>query len=98
MEVINNTENKQFEVLVDEDLASMVYRFKGKTMFFMHTKVPESARGKGVASLLIKTALEFAKSKKYKIAILCPFVSKYIKNNPEWYALYDEEYHRIPKH
>lgn len=94
MEVINNEKRKQFEVDLDGHKAELVYRFRRKTMFFMHTFVPEEIGGRGVASKLASTALNYAKDKGYKIAVLCPFVGAYVKRHPEWYALFDRAYHQ----
>ncbi|MGD1844125.1 MAG: GNAT family N-acetyltransferase [Salibacteraceae bacterium] len=98
IKVVNNRKNGQFEVPLGDEMAHLVYRMRKKTMFMMHTTVPESMGGKGIGSLLARTALEYAQSKRYKIAVLCPFVAAYVKKHPEWYDHYDTEYHRIPKH
>lgn len=94
MEVTNNTKLKQFEIEMDGHKAELVYRLRKKTLFLMHTYVPEELRGNGLASKLASTALEYAKEKDYKIAVLCPFVGAYVKKHPEWYALFDREYHQ----
>ncbi|MEM6376926.1 MAG: GNAT family N-acetyltransferase [Bacteroidota bacterium] len=98
MEVTNNTRMKQFEVRMDDHKAELVYRLRKKTLFLMHTYVPEELRGKGIATALATTALEYAKGKGYKIAVLCPFVGAYVKKQPEWYALFDREYHQNIPH
>lgn len=98
MEVTNNTRQHQFEVLVEDQQAELVYRLRGNTFFLLHTYVPEEINGRGIASLLAKTALEFARDQGHKIGVLCPFVAAYVERHPEWYALYDEEYHqKIPR-
>ncbi len=93
--VVQNKDQQQYEVEVNGDLATLQYRFRKRTMFFMHTKVPESAKGLGVASAMAKEGLEFAKRKGCKIAILCPFVSSYVKRHREWLELIDREYHQM---
>ncbi len=60
----------------------------------MHTNVPEPLKGNGYGSLLAKTGGEYAKSKGYKIAILCPFVSGYLKKHPEYKTMIDRQYHQ----
>lgn len=90
----NNTKNGQFEYRENDHLAFLTYREREKTMYFMLTKVPDELAGKGIASSLAKEALEYAKSRGFKIAVMCPFLSGYVKRHPEWYALYDTEYHK----
>ena len=94
MEVTNNTRQHQFEVRVDDHLAELVYRLRKNTLFLLHTFVPEELSGQGIASTMAKTALNYAKERGHKIAVLCPFVAAYIKKHPEWYTLYDTEYHQ----
>lgn len=89
----NNIKNGQFEYQHNDQLAYLTYRIRKNTMFFMHTKVPDELSGQGVASTLALTALNHAKDKGYLIAVMCPFVSRYVKKHPEWYELYDGEYH-----
>ncbi len=43
--------------------------------------------GKGVASKLIKTALDAAQEEHYQVVPLCPFVSAYIRRHPEYQDL-----------
>lgn len=65
IEITNNKQNGQFEYRTDEHLAYLAYRMRKKTMFFMHTKVPDELAGQGIASALASTALNYAKEKKY---------------------------------
>lgn len=94
MDIINNKTNGQFEYRTADYQALLTYRMRDKTMYLMHTKVPDELSGKGIASTLAKKALEFAKSNNYKIAVLCPFVTNYVKKHSEWYDLYDRDYHK----
>lgn len=94
MEVTNNTSLHQFEVMKDGEKAELVYRLRGNTLFLLHTWVPPALGGQGIASFLAKTALEYAETHGYKIGVMCPFVAAYVKRHPEWYRLYDTEYHQ----
>lgn len=60
----------------------------------MHTVVPESMRGSGVASALAAYAFRYAKEHKKAVMVYCPFVSTYIKRHPEVRQQLDKEYHR----
>jgi uncharacterized protein len=48
-----------------------------------HTEVPEPLRGRGVASLLAKTALDYARDNNLKVDVVCPVVADYIAKHPE---------------
>ena len=94
MKVEHLNKEKRFVVYEEDDSASLNYGLRGKTTFFMHTKVPEKLEGKGIGTALVEHALAYAKTKGYKIAVLCPFNSRYERKHPEWYAYYDREYHQ----
>ncbi len=52
-----------------------------------HTEVPETLRGRGLASVLAKTALEYARDNKLKVDVVCPSVANYLAKNPEFQGL-----------
>jgi len=85
--VINNLENQQFQAKVHEELAYLEYRWLKEDLALMHTYVPESLEGKGLASALAKFALEYAMEKKLQVIVYCPFVATYLKRHPEYNIL-----------
>lgn len=82
--VINNLENQQFQAIVQEERAYLEYRWLKEDLALMHTYVPESLEGKGLASALAKFALEYAKEKNLQVIVYCPFVATYLKRHPEY--------------
>jgi len=52
-----------------------------------HTEVPQALRGRGIAGMLAKTALEYARDNKLKVDVVCPLVANYVSKNPEFQAL-----------
>ena len=82
--VINNVENQQFQAKVHEELAYLEYRWLKKDLALMHTFVPESLEGRGLASALAKFSLEYAKEKNLQVIVYCPFVATYLKRHPEY--------------
>ena len=93
MVIVNNKKNGQFEFRTETHLAYVTYRVRKKIMYFMHTTVPDKLSGKGIASTIALEALEYAKSNNFKIVVLCPFISDYVKKHPEWHELFDGEHH-----
>ena len=92
--IINNEKNSRFETEIDGEFAYVEYRFYKGDIALMHTFVPESAKGKGIASALAKFALEYVKEKKLKLMVYCPVISKYIKHHPEYEPLIDKQYRK----
>ena len=91
--VVNNEEKMQFEIQQGTDTAFLQYRFYKKNMALMHTLVPESMKGAGVASALAAFAFKYAKEHKKPVMVYCPFVAAYVKRHPEVKEQLDKEYH-----
>ena len=82
--VVNNKEAQRFETEVNGDLAVAEYQLSGDKIIFTHTGVPRSIGGQGVASKLIKTALDYARENHLQVVALCSFVSVYMRRHPEY--------------
>ena len=91
--VINNEKHSRFETQVNGEFAYLDYRFYKGDMALMHTFVPESARGRGIAAALAKFALEYVKEHKLRLMVFCPYVQKYLKEHTEYLPLVDKKYH-----
>lgn len=92
LSVVNNKQNLQFEIDTGEEKAHLEYRWNKGNLALMHTFVPEKVEGKGIAGLLAKAALEYAKNEGVKIIVYCPFVGSYLKRHPEYQILIDKNY------
>jgi predicted GNAT family acetyltransferase len=88
----NNEANQQFEVEVDGELAYLSYRFHKGEIALMHTEVPKSLGGKGIASALAEHAMEFAREHKMPVMVYCPFVAAWLKRHPGYQGLVDAKY------
>jgi predicted GNAT family acetyltransferase len=77
----------RFQTRVDGKLAYTEYSMDGRTLTFTHTQVPKELEGRGLASKIVKFALDEARSKKFKVVAQCPYVSSYIQRNPEYQDL-----------
>jgi len=93
-QVINNEKEQQFEIELDGEKAFLVYRFYKKDIAFMHTTVPQSMEGKGIASTLAIAAFNYAKEHEKPVMVYCPFVSKFITKHTEYKQQLDKEYHK----
>ena len=91
--IINNEQQMRFEIHEGGEIAILEYRFYKKDIALMHTLVPKSMEGKGVASALAAYAFNYAKERKKPVMVYCPFVSVYIKRHPEVGEQLDKEFH-----
>ncbi len=86
-QIANNKTNGQFESIVNGHKATLRYRVKEVTLFYMHTLVPKEIEGRGISSDLTKFALNYARANNFKIVVYCPFVILYVKKHIEYLNL-----------
>lgn len=85
MEFLINQEKKRFELEAEGHIAFIDYIInRDNIMFLTHTEVPKELAGKGIGKELVKKTLEYLQDNDHKLAPICPFVSAYVKKNPEW--------------
>ena len=87
LKIIHNPDLNRFEASLPEGTAELVYMKVGDTLIFHHTEVPEALEGRGIASTLAKTGLEYVKENNISAAALCPFVKAYVQRHPEYQSL-----------
>ncbi|MHC2990616.1 hypothetical protein OB13_03100 [Pontibacter sp. HJ8] len=86
--ITHNKEDQQFTANLGDDEAELAYATPSPDVLdFTHTYVPESARGKGIASKLIEKGLCYAEDNGLLVIASCPVVKKYIDNNPDYQKL-----------
>ena len=90
--IIHNKQNMRFEILIDDQKAFLEDRMKGNDIAFMHTEVPESLSGKGIASVLAVYAFKYAKENNLPVIVYCPFVKTFLKRHPEYNVQLDHEF------
>ncbi len=80
----DNTALSRFELDAGGVTAFMKYRLNGGVLTLDHTETPVEARGRGIASRLVKAVLDEARRRGLKIVPRCPFVSAYLTKHPEF--------------
>ena len=90
-EVIDNKNQKRFEIHIDDQVAFEEYDFFTTStgeegIEYKHTFVPESLSGQGIAGYLVKTILDNAAAKNLRVKPTCPYVKSYIDKHPEYQA------------
>jgi uncharacterized protein len=92
LHMVNNPGAHRWEAHLDQQVAVVDYRRRGETIFFLHTEVPHALEGQGVASQLVKTALEDARKEHLAVVPFCPFVAGYIRRHPAYQDLVPPDY------
>ena len=86
-EVVNNKAHHRYELTVDGHLAATYYAISDGVITFIHTEVPPELGGKGVASRLIRGALDQVRADGLKVIPQCPFVKAFIEKNASYQDL-----------
>ena len=87
--VRDNRALSRFELDVEGGLAFANYRRTPSTVIITHTETPRALRGRGVASELVKGALQLIRADGLKVVAGCGFVVDYLRKHPEFTDLTD---------
>jgi len=79
----DNAKTHRFELDVDGRIAFLQYQRKGRDLVLLHTEVPPQLRGRGLAGVLAKAALDAAARDHLHVVVVCPFVEAFLKKHPE---------------
>jgi predicted GNAT family acetyltransferase len=74
----------RFEIERDGQVAFLEYSMTDKVLGLLHTEVPTTLRGLGLASSLAETALQYARKNNLKVDVICPSVLEYIAKHPKY--------------
>ncbi|AEE47722.1 GNAT family N-acetyltransferase [Cellulomonas fimi] len=70
-----------------ELLGFAVYDGVGRTVVFTHTEVDPRHEGRGVASTLVRGALDSVRAQGRDVVALCPYVRAWIARHPDYQDL-----------
>jgi len=82
--VRDNKAQNRFELDVEGAVAFANYRITPAAVIITHTETPRALRGRGIASELVKGALELIRADGGKVVAGCGFVVDYLRKNPEF--------------
>jgi predicted GNAT family acetyltransferase len=87
--VVNNVAGHRYEAWLGEVLAGFSqYRLDDDVITFIHTQVADAFEGKGVASTLIRAALDDVRAEgSRRVRPLCPFVRAFIQRHEDYQDL-----------
>jgi uncharacterized protein len=81
--VRDNKAQSRFELDVEGRIAFANYRLTPQAVIITHTETPPALRGRGIASELIKGALELIRADGRKVIAGCGFVVDYLRDHPQ---------------
>ncbi|HEX7136982.1 MAG TPA: GNAT family N-acetyltransferase, partial [Vicinamibacterales bacterium] len=80
--VIDSREARRFELIVDGQTAFLNYERTPESLVLVHTEVPLSLRGRHLADVLAKAAIDRALADGLQVIAVCPFVQAYLRKHP----------------
>ena len=82
---VKNELMQRYELHLEGKVAVLAYEPRGDGIVaFTHTFVPPELRGKNVAAILTKFALEDVRSQGQKVVPQCSYVATYMERNKEY--------------
>jgi len=88
--VENSEAAHRFEIRFPDGPAFLKYHYDAAGRLSLdHTEVPPERQHHGLAGVLAKAALDFARDRKLKVFPRCPYVIAYLASHPELEPLVD---------
>jgi predicted GNAT family acetyltransferase len=83
LQVQHQHDKQQFSIDLATEQALLQYQLDEaqQQINFYRTYVPASARGQGLAKLLVEAGLNWAKTQQYQISSSCSYVQGYLKHD-----------------
>ncbi|CAN1176183.1 Acetyltransferase At1g77540 [Linum perenne] len=93
--IVHNKKSGKFETEDKEAYLQYVMREGGRVMDIVHTFVPSSKRGLGMASHLCSAAFSHAGSNSISVIPTCSYVSDtFLDRNPSWKSIVHSADHK----
>lgn len=86
--VTANDAARRYEITVDGAAAGFTqYRLHGDVATFLHTEIDRAFEGHGLASQLIRQALDDVRTRGWRVVAICPFVKAFIEKHADYQDL-----------
>ena len=87
--ITHHPERHRFEIQENGITAYVEYRPYTRGLNLIHTIVPPALQGQGIAALLVKAAMNYAREHQLKVIPSCPYIPVYLERHPEDKELVD---------
>jgi predicted GNAT family acetyltransferase len=89
--VEHHPSRRRFEINSGGRMAFLSYEREAGRMIIEHTFVPEALRGRGIAGLLVRAALEEVRHAGLQVVSRCSYAAAFIRRTPEFADLVTPE-------
>lgn len=89
MDLVHEEDSDRFVLVEGDDfLGEVIYEKTDSVMLLLSAVVPAEKRGQGYGKILVRKTLEHLRdSDSVRIQPVCPFIAKFMMQNPEFQAL-----------
>jgi uncharacterized protein len=77
----------RFVARLDGTEAVLLYERHGDVLDIQSTYTPPEQRGRNVAALLTRAALDYARGEGLRVVPTCSYTRRYLERHPEWAPL-----------
>ena len=81
MEIEHDLQESVFRATVDGKIAYVSYRIANGALIVEHTIVPRPIEGRGIASVLVKAAYDYALTQELAT---CSYAARWLERHPEY--------------
>ena len=75
---------ERFATRVDGHEAELDYRRRDDLLIITHTGVPQAIGGRGIASALVKAAMDYARAEGLRVRPACSYAEAWLRRHPEY--------------
>lgn len=85
-EILHDPQRHRYSAVLPEhgEVGYLTYESVGLVATFTHTVVDPAFGGRGIAGLLAKAALDFARSQGWSVVPQCSYIATYVERHPEY--------------
>ena len=85
--VADAPERERFEALLQDGtlVGAAYYTMREDAVVFTHTEVPEEYEGQGIATRLVRSALDSVRARHLRVVALCPYVRAFLRRHEDEY-------------
>ena len=91
LEITHNEADHTFDVWIDGYRSKLDYIQDGKNFVITHVGVYPELRGQGIAGKIVEAGLQYAKQNSLRVIPMCSYAAAYIRRNPQYAELTDQE-------
>lgn len=92
MTITHDTTSHRFAVTVDGETAHVAYALHDGALDIRHTIVPEAIGGRGIASMLVRAAYDYALQQGLTPVATCSYAMAWLKKHHEFHGCASGEY------